>query len=623
MKHFLSEDEAEAETGGSLTEELASLQTEVLDRLYGTAVDPDTLGDLVEHWETLVRPNRRRPSHIRQAVLERAGVIRHVARLEQVLERTLTVRSAPPDQDKVLRLRRTPAFSTDGTGVIHSANDAARSTIGAVAGMALTALPFHPEDMARLAAEVRDLISDGAEARERHEDAASTRLIRARRCRDDRLVFLHLRLMEDAQPLRQVLVLSSDMSWSDQAYKLLTDAFGLTPAEADVVASLTECGSVKDIAARRGRSVETVRSQMKSILAKTEARNQSDLMRLTISLSDLALLPGSEAMPSRQDTVGPRISRGGQQLIARRYHSIARPDGRIVDYLEFGDPDGRPVINTGSNFGYCRWAAQAEEKAGDLGMRVISPIRAGFGGSTPLPQGADRLSAVAEDYAALMDHLQIAQAHFVVVDADLMFVARLNTLFPGRIAGVLGCAMALPFSKAAQFDRMGPWHRFILGTSRYVPQMLPFLARAGFAMARSLGKPGFIRKVYAGSPADCALSRDPLAMEAVESGTDVVLTADFDASRHYATEMLTVHAHGWAEDVPRLLDAVPVIDLVGTEDQSMPPETVRELTEAYPQVSFRSVDRAGNFLIFQKWPLMLATLEEMMTEAAAKTEVGT
>jgi DNA-binding CsgD family transcriptional regulator len=61
---------------------------------------------------------------------------------------------------------------------------------------------------------------------------------------------------------------------------ILIEAFDLTPSEAILAVDLL-CGwSVGEVAAKRGRSVATMRTHLASILAKTGTARQSDLVRL-------------------------------------------------------------------------------------------------------------------------------------------------------------------------------------------------------------------------------------------------------------------------------------------------------------------------------------------------------
>ena len=67
----------------------------------------------------------------------------------------------------------------------------------------------------------------------------------------------------------------------------MQEAFKLTDAEVEIIRALVEGKSVKEICEERKRSMETVRTQMRSILAKTETRSQSELIRITMSLMDV------------------------------------------------------------------------------------------------------------------------------------------------------------------------------------------------------------------------------------------------------------------------------------------------------------------------------------------------
>ena len=61
---------------------------------------------------------------------------------------------------------------------------------------------------------------------------------------------------------------------------ILADAFDLTPSEAILAADLLGGLSVVEAAAKRGRSLATVRTHLAGVLAKTGTARQSDLVRL-------------------------------------------------------------------------------------------------------------------------------------------------------------------------------------------------------------------------------------------------------------------------------------------------------------------------------------------------------
>jgi len=61
---------------------------------------------------------------------------------------------------------------------------------------------------------------------------------------------------------------------------LLHSLFDLTPSEIDVAHGIAAGLTVGQIAAQRGRSVATVRNQLRGVLAKTGSSRQADLILL-------------------------------------------------------------------------------------------------------------------------------------------------------------------------------------------------------------------------------------------------------------------------------------------------------------------------------------------------------
>jgi len=68
----------------------------------------------------------------------------------------------------------------------------------------------------------------------------------------------------------------------------MAELFGLTGSEAAVAGDLLAGLELREIAARRGRSVNTVRTHLARLMAKTNVNRQSELMRLLASLPRLS-----------------------------------------------------------------------------------------------------------------------------------------------------------------------------------------------------------------------------------------------------------------------------------------------------------------------------------------------
>lgn len=87
-----------------------------------------------------------------------------------------------------------------------------------------------------------------------------------------------------SQPAAAVLIMNSEAVVEPDA-SILRELFGLTPAEARVTGRLVLGRSVEDIAHESGVSVETVRSQVRSILSKTNTGRQGELISLVLRMT--------------------------------------------------------------------------------------------------------------------------------------------------------------------------------------------------------------------------------------------------------------------------------------------------------------------------------------------------
>lgn len=70
--------------------------------------------------------------------------------------------------------------------------------------------------------------------------------------------------------------------------ELLQNTYGLTPAEVRLAGMMAECLTVEESAQRLGVSVNTVKTQLQSIYAKTNTNSRTKLMKLIMSLAQVA-----------------------------------------------------------------------------------------------------------------------------------------------------------------------------------------------------------------------------------------------------------------------------------------------------------------------------------------------
>jgi pimeloyl-ACP methyl ester carboxylesterase/DNA-binding CsgD family transcriptional regulator len=564
-------------------------RAEIVERLYDVAVDPIRLEELLEVWEVRAAPLRDSAIPLDDPEIEA-----HLMRASVFLDRYDAAQDSPAQRSVLADIPRSAAFLADGGAVILGCNRPAEVAFGIAEGGPFAALPFEEEDRDVLSGVIRRV------AARKGEKAATLRI---RSTVTGSPVILRVSPVEGGGPRPLALVLSTELVWPEGFADTVQEAFGLTAAEVEIVRGVTLGLPLRDIAKARRRSLETVRTQVRSVLAKTETHSQAELVRVVLGLMDVALLPSGGAN-DRPVPRGPLEPRPVQELRTR--------DGRRLTWIEFGDPTGAPVLYMHLDFGLIRWPAAAERAAAARRLRVIVPIRQAYGRTDPLPRGVDHLAGVTEDYATVLDHLGLKGAVAVPLGADLRFAMNLANTRPDLVCGIVGAACQLPIRTPVQYERMDKWQRFILANARHAPKVLPFLVQAGFSLARRLGKEAFFRQVNGGSPADMAAFARPEIRAAVVEGSEVCLSAKWSAHAAFTAECI-----GSEKDWSAVVRAVtvPVVLLQGDEDPQSPVQTIRELAQDYPHLTVRFLPGNGQLLMFTEWPEVLDAVEAMRPRA--------
>jgi pimeloyl-ACP methyl ester carboxylesterase/DNA-binding CsgD family transcriptional regulator len=272
----------------------------------------------------------------------------------------------------------------------------------------------------------------------------------------------------------QLGITRADKPFEDLVAKLFRDQFGFTPREVDVLRGLVAGQSLDEISRTHERSIETIRSQVKSIAGRLGARGQADIVRL----AGQAALLDPVTTPQPQDQA-PEVQASKRLLLA---------DGRTIEYDIAPSTDGFPLVFFHCVTGGRHWSQAAIEHAKEAGYRTIRISRAGFGGSTTCPLTADALLAAhAQDTAAVLDAEGIN--YCVVLAHGLGFAPayRFALAFPERVAGVVGLDIPPPVLKRSDAEGLRGTYKAGAMANLYAPMSARLIA--GFAL-RYLAKRG-------------------------------------------------------------------------------------------------------------------------------------
>jgi DNA-binding CsgD family transcriptional regulator len=245
---------------------------------------------------TSMRPHRAPPFGRDDVALQHL-LVPHFQRALQLQRRLQTVEVVGEDAMAALERLTIGVILLDERGIPFAMNAAAQRILRSGDGLAVGrdgVLAVTPTDTARLRLAIRDARAATSEA---SGSGGALRLIRpsGRRPLEILVTPLPAGRVAVGQKAARVAVFVSDPeaeARATDAGDTLRQLYGLTAGEARLLTCLLDGMDLTGAADVLGRSVHTVRTQTKAILAKTGTSRQADLLRLILGgPANLASLP--------------------------------------------------------------------------------------------------------------------------------------------------------------------------------------------------------------------------------------------------------------------------------------------------------------------------------------------
>ena len=567
----------------------------IVDQLYDIALDPNSLEAFIDAWNDAGLDAQSARQTIDEIDQFDTAYRAHLDRADAFLSRGADADNGPDLAATLTPFSTLAAFIVDRDLNIVAANAGAAQVFGIEEGAKVNALNLPRDALDMVQAGVRDVF--------RNTDSPD-RLLKVAFPGKSGPALFQVRKLEgaDKEDGNHALVVTTRYHWQAALGLTLEEVFGLTTAEQSVVRALVEGLDTKSISAERGTSEGTVRGQIKSILAKMNARTQSEVIRLVMSLRDVS----QGAKPSKDEPSDTPVLVSANWLHAevwKPFKTLVLPDGRRLDYHDMGPITGSPVIYSHMGFGLVRWHEPMIKLAFAQGLRIICPIRAGYGHSDNIDPKADVLKSTGEDTLHLLDHLGIDRLPYLTQGNDLIFAADLAVHHPQKVSEIIGlCARpCLPGDR--HYANMAKWHRFFLSTAKHAPHLLKFTARAGVVMARRVGAIEMFRQLNGSSPADAALLEDDTLLPVLKANAEIIVGKTTNVAQAYTHEILATEAD-WT-DLMNACSQTKTWFVNGGQDPATDIATIAEYREAYPWIDIEVIADAGQLLIYQQFEYLI------------------
>ena len=274
--------------------------------------------------------------------------------------------------------------------------------------------------------------------------------------------------------------------------------------------------------------------------------------------------------------------------------SMTLPDGRLLAYTDCGASSGPVVMYFhGAPTSRLDLTALADSFVG-LGVRVVSPDRPGYGGSSPQPRR--NLADWPSDVAALADHLGVDRFAVVGLSSGGPYAVVVATLLPDRVAsaGVVAGVTDMGWS--------GAWEGYDEAEAELM--RVGDEAEAVAWCEERYGADGsrFFEGLGDLAPADLAL----LADEAMASSLFATFGEAFHQGVGGFAQDITVQGRPWAFD-PGVI-AAPVRVLHSEADTMVPIAHGRHTAEVIPGAELVTWPDHGHVSLMTEIPQLSADL---------------
>lgn len=388
----------------------------------------------------------------------------------------------------------------------------------------------------------------------------------------------------------------SFVDWNERLIRLISEAFGLTSREKEVFSHFLIGRSREQVAQALDRSVETVRSQAKSILRKTGCTRMNEVIQIAAGLAYIST--------DQPQAATPEIAGLDWKTPTAGMHIIDRPGGRQLALYTRGEGKTQLLFLHGFLQGpFFTQAFIDALTAHDICL--ICPSRPGFGYTSASSSRASYEDTVLDDCIAALDHLGLESTILVSHQLSSNHAFRLLQKHPSRISGMLMVSAGPPIVNE-YWRYMDRPTRIGAAAARHAPSVLKMINEIGIQTHRRKGGPlGFLKSRYRDSELDLSTLNKPELANVQTQGV-----------YHYieqGAETMVREAASAMKDWSPLLNVkdTPVRWIHGAQCSALDASVVREIVENRSNASFEIVEDAGTTLIHQKPKLVASAISDL------------
>ena len=386
------------------------------------------------------------------------------------------------------------------------------------------------------------------------------------------------------QSRAHIAIRSLEIAWGAGIAERLQQAFGLTQAESEVAHLFFRLRNLESIAAQRGVSLLTVRTQVKTIMAKMGAPSNIDLMRL------LAMIASREHVGFRGEDPVWHDPLGREKL-------IEMPDGRKIAWTWMGARRGVPVVMLrGLPMTYLL-PGDGEARLHDAGICLYLPSRPGHGNST-MDSSLDVMSDNLVALRAFLDQVVGRPCLGVGMASGTLPLVVEAVANPSRFHAILAVGFSCGIDPSG-VRRQPQIQRIMLQLAERAPWVAELMAKSGHRMMRQHGLDWYLDRAFRHTPLNQQTVRNPDWTALIRNACEHLLkqghatfVRELQLSRH--------DMEGALRELP-----IPMRYLAPLEDSAVDLASCRQLERDNPMITVEPVPDAAELVFYQRNDLIL------------------
>ena len=470
-----------------------------------------------------------------------------------------------------------PAYLVTARGQVAATNLVAWREYQLEAQDSIDRLPFSIEGSDKISA----VIDRELENKESRNQESSLILKRSHAQQSEQEATIAISVSYGETPTALVFVITT--KWRPKSVEFLQQQFGLTKTESEILVSFIDGYSSQEIARIRGRSHETVRAQFQSMREKLGARNQTELLRTTLAVSDFT---GNIS----------EITSAIEHPYRRKTENV-RAGGRVVEATLMGSFSGDPIVMIAGGSLYT-FNAEFEQKLFDANLFVISVCPPSYGSTDSTPDGCLWIDQIAEDVCAVLDQLSIHQCVLLIKHTTAAMSYHLANRYSSRFSHIVQISTCGPASYdiPSGDNKRSAWVSGMLTACRNNSAIKKILIRGAVKAMVTIGARQFMRLQMSSNPIDAKYALLPENLTEYEHALEVAVRRGLSG---YLQEQELLF-EDWTPDIETVPMRITIIH--GSDNKLFSIESVRSIVEKFPEkIDLVEIKNAG-FTLVQSHP---------------------